>query len=782
MMHKSKKKMLSLIFLFCLPAIVHSKTISVGEGVLRVGPKPSDNKPALAEYRTAEMKQLAVPTNSWFSSLMYEQWSGVLHAHPLSFKATQSGFEMGRPIPSPQGIAGIKAWGAPPKPTDPIKGVIWSHQSDLIIRPSQFEPVDARLAEKGDWNIKATMGSESGADFLDVRIAHGSPFAYFEGSTESIQISLGQAGVWRDAIIGADSQNMESIVLPAEIDGKTYAIFAPPGSEFVKTESPTSVVLTLPYGHLFFSVATLPDDARQTIAKFADHAFAFVVNTRVDWDYDLEASTITSQYLSQTKAMLGQERDPIIGLYPHHYKYIGDNELADIGSIPSVRGAIKLLASESFTTQLRFTGLLPVWPNGAVGDDERTLEEYLLGDSRWAPRSFSRQGNGTYWGGKGLGYVAQLIGIAEQLGDDAMAERLEGILKTRFEKWFTGSSGFYFAYDKNVGSVLGFPDEFFSVSAMNDHHFHYGYWIMAAAQIARRDPQWASPEKWGGMVNLLVRDIATFERGRNDFPFVRNFDPYEGHSWARGNSQFFGHGNDQESSSEAIHAWAAITLWGHFTGNDELRDLGAYLYATEASSVLQYWFNIDGDIFDPQYPKPIASMVFGGAYGYSTWWTEDPRQTHGINLLPITSASVYLTQLPQARVLSDIDFMNEARAEYERVGITDGTQTDIWQDIFASWVALYDPDRAVRMWNPSGPNELGDGKARTYYWLKTLESHGTPDLGITADTPSFGVFVRDGIRTYCAYNHLDTERPVAFSDGIAFAMKPNQLTCRAPTK
>ena len=60
-----------------------------------------------------------------------------------------------------------------------------------------------------------------------------------------------------------------------------------------------------------------------------------------------------------------------------------------------------------------------------------------------------------------IGHVAQLIGIAEQLGDEEMAERLEGILKTRFEKWFTGSSGFYFAYDKNVGSVLGFPRRIF---------------------------------------------------------------------------------------------------------------------------------------------------------------------------------------------------------------------------------------------------------------------------------------------------------------------------------
>lgn len=776
-MIRSVTNFLKFTVCFCFSTVACAQVVSIGEGVLRIGSKPSDNKPAAAEYRTVDMSKLAVPTNSWFSSLMYERWSGVLHAHPLSFKATESGFEVGRPSPSPQGIAGIKAWGAPPKPSDPIKGVIFSHRADLTISPLDFQPADARLAEKGDWNISVEMAEESGDEFVKARIAHGSPFAYFEGSTDRIKISLGDMGSFRELIMDVDSGEMGSLALPIEVDGKVYAVFAPRGSKFEVDQSTNSATLKLSAVQRFFSIGALPNNTPEILAKFADHAFAFVVNTRVDWEYDPEASSITSRYLSETKAMLGQEQDPIIGLYPHHYKHQVDSEPSDIGSIPSVRGAIKLLASQGFTTRLRFTGLLPVWPNGASGDDERKLGEYLLGDYRWAPRSFSRQGNGTYWGGKGLGYVAQLIGIAEQLGDEEMAERLEGILKTRFEKWFTGSSGFYFAYDKNVGSVLGFPDEFFSVSAMNDHHFHYGYWIMAAAQIARRDPEWASQEKWGGMVNLLVRDIATYERDRDDFPFVRNFDPYEGHSWARGNSQFFGHGNDQESSSEAIHAWAAVMLWGHFTGDDNLRNLGAYLYATEASSVLQYWFNIDNDVFHPEYPKPIASMVFGGAYGYSTWWTEDPRQTHGINLLPITSASVYLAQLSQERVLSDIAFMNEARAEYERVGITDGTQSDIWQDIFASWVALYDPHMALRMWNPSGPNELGDGKARTYYWLKTLGQFGTPRLDITADTPTFGVFDKDGVLQYCGYNKDSQEKQITFSDGTNFVMRPNQLSC-----
>ena len=76
---------------------------------------------------------------------------------------------------------------------------------------------------------------------------------------------------------------------------------------------------------------------------------------------------------------------------------------------------------------------------------------------------------------------------------------------------------------------------------------------MAAAHLARRDPKWASRGQMGGIVDLLIRDIATMELGRADFPFLRNFDPYEGHSWAGGDGEFFGHDNNQESSSEAIN-------------------------------------------------------------------------------------------------------------------------------------------------------------------------------------------------------------------------------------
>ena len=56
------------------------------------------------------------------------------------------------------------------------------------------------------------------------------------------------------------------------------------------------------------------------------------------------------------------------------------------------------------------------------------------------------------------------------------------MLKDRMEKWFRGEGGFYFGFHKNVGSLVGYPEDgFVCVRCMNDHHFHYGYWLMGGS-------------------------------------------------------------------------------------------------------------------------------------------------------------------------------------------------------------------------------------------------------------------------------------------------------------
>lgn len=90
------------------------------------------------------------------------------------------------------------------------------------------------------------------------------------------------------------------------------------------------------------------------------------------------------------------------------------------------------------------------------------------------------------------------------------------------------------------------------------------------------------------MVYEMIGDIANANRdgssyNRNSetkYPFLRNFDIYEGHSWASGvaNYEFdengemvdkkggLSGGNNQESSSESVNAWSSLILWGEAVG------------------------------------------------------------------------------------------------------------------------------------------------------------------------------------------------------------------------
>ena len=57
-------------------------------------------------------------------------------------------------------------------------------------------------------------------------------------------------------------------------------------------------------------------------------------------------------------------------------------------------------------------------------------------------------------------------------------------------------------------------------------------------------------------------------------------DWFVGHSWAAGIFPF-ADGRNQESSSESVNAWYAVSLYGLATGNERVKDLGRLALASE---------------------------------------------------------------------------------------------------------------------------------------------------------------------------------------------------------
>jgi endoglucanase Acf2 len=492
------------------------------------------------------------------------------------------------------------------------------------------------------------------------------------------------------------------------------------------------------------------------------------METRVDWGYTPENALVTTRYTITTKPMEGTETKTLFALYPHQWRHT-ETPLSGLTYV-CLRGPLKLAAGNGFVTQMKFPGILPVLPNANPGDTaaiRSLLDEAAAQKSQFAPD--------TYWDGKNLGRLATLMQIGQQTGPDAAAGEFRQRLRNRLETWLraTDANGQpktqqLFYYDANWGALIGCPASYGSDVELNDHAFHYGYFVHAAAALAFHDPEWA--RAWGPLIELLARDMACGDRGDSRFPFLRVFDPYAGHSWASGAGKF-ADGNNQESSSEAMNAWAGLMLWGEATGNTTLRDLGAWLFTTELAAVEDYWFDVTGELRPKEYTPSVVTMVWGGKSVNETWFSPKPEDIHMINWLPFTGPSMYLGRYPAY-----------VRRNYEALRREVGSEE--WRraaDLILMYRALDDPDDALRQYQARATTlttDSGNSKANVLYWIGNLKVLGQVDRSITGNQPMVAVFLREGNRTYVAYNAQPQPKTVRFSDGMTLDCPSRSMVMR----
>ena len=752
-------------FCLCLCLVVmgmgplHAQPVRAGAGTYFLAPKGGDVAMPPAPMRTEAMVRRAAPTNQWYSSLVFDAKPEVLYAQPLTVRFVAAGFELA--LPTKEVVPTVRR----------DVEIHYAHRDPILISPTAFEPGPAKLDRASDWAIDVSQ--QRGDDEMRVTVAHGSPYGWVSVSRGDIRLRLPSAAERLDA--AGDGR-----ILALRLKDRAYALFGPSGVQW-DARSPTEWIGHLPQGKTTVAVASLPDDSATSLALLARHAYAVIQDTRAEWTYERATSEVVTTFKATTRVLEGPDNGPLLGLYPHHW-FENAAVQGRLGpAFDSVRGKIRLLPAAQFQTRMAYTGFVPYWPGVKDSPRQSELLDLLDKDKGKARRMMLQEGKGAYWQGKGLQRTLKLLDVAQQQGDTEGRDRLLAMVKGRIEEWFTGgSSKSYFHYNASLGAVASYPEEFFTVAQINDHHFTYGYWIRAAAEVALRDPAWAARDRWGAMVELLVADIATAERGRSDFPFLRNFDPYEGHSWASGIG-LGRDGNNQESSSEAVNAWAGLILWGEVTGQTALRDLGVYLYTTEIEAIQHYWFDIHGIVLPTEYKNVEVSQLFGGAMVHNTWWTDEPRQIKGINLLPITTASLYLGRSP-AYVRRNLEALKAEMAIYAEFGKKppNPPPSDVWQDIFAKYLALADPAQGMARWDRWGSAELGDSGTHALHWLLSLDAMGPPDFSVRADTALYSVFKRsDGRRTYLAYNATNAPIDVRFSDAKTLRVEPHSLG-RAP--
>lgn len=212
--------------------------------------------------------------------------------------------------------------------------------------------------------------------------------------------------------------------------------------------------------------------------------------------------------------------------------------------------------------------------------------------------------NSMYYSGKALSKFATLIYTVNQLGNNVgMGVKAFHDLKNAFARFTKNQQQYPLAYDtvwKGVVSSAGYDGDLnqdFGNTAYNDHHFHYGYFIHAAAIIGALDSEWLNDNK--DYVNMLVRDAGNSIENDAYFPFSRGFDWYNGHSWAKGLFESYD-GKDQESTSEDTMFAYAIKMWGQTTGDASMEARGNMMLGILRRSLDSYFLLQDGNKNQPE--------------------------------------------------------------------------------------------------------------------------------------------------------------------------------------
>lgn len=615
------------------------------DGVPQRTPKP------LAAPRLAD--GLTPPTNRWYSGLVFGDKPQPVFPLPLSFALTEDGFAFGLPkvAAGENGITGGYTADVP----------ISVGAASSVVTSS--DPVVVTMAQR----------DASGGEIGRATIAEGWPFVGWT-ATRATDVQLPEG--LSDAGDG---------VYTFTAAGKPYAVRLADaqlsGTKAAVKAGGSLVFWPVAEGHQAGELAGLAG-----------------IPSGSDVGYQVAESTVTTTIDYPSAQALAR--------LPHQ----GTADGCDLGTFASIYGTMTLCRGSGISWDAQRQQPKASLDLGSVPSDQRgKLVEALKADAT-AKAEFPQD---TYFGGKALQRQAMLLMVADQLGEKDVADGLAKELDAQLTNWTqpqgcTEREAGCFVYDPKGKGVIGLTPSFGS-DEYNDHHFHYGYFLYAAAVMAQHDPSAAS--RYAPVLNLLAADIGS--AGSTLFPDRRAFDPYAGHSWASGTSPF-ADGNNQESVSEAVNAYAGLGLWARAIGDGALQAEADWMLSLEAASSTAYWTN--PDLSQPEfagYGHQIVPLNWGGKRDYATWFSAASAAKLGILLLPITPSSGYLAGDPE-RIRANVA---------EAVGTDFNQKFGDYALMYAALAGAADRDKSLAAAEAFPASDLDDGLSRTYLlaWLSSLK-------------------------------------------------------------
>ncbi|MBK9517051.1 MAG: hypothetical protein IPO09_06775 [Anaeromyxobacter sp.] len=446
-------------------------------------------------------------------------------------------------------------------------------------------------------------------------------------------------------------------------------------------------------------VASLPAVAGAAAVLDA-HAGAVARGGVVEAAIDCDVATLRFTWATTGAGPL------LVAALPHHLARLVAPSTTAL-AYRTMSGTLTAVSGSSWTMALPLSTITWGAPRPLAPARVPAVRAALLAEAGFVPDPGVARD--TYFGGKQLAKLGRLALIADELGEVATAAALRARLAPLVAAWLDGTGTNPFVHDTTWGGVvtaaaLANPSAEFGQGHYNDHHFHFGYLLYAAAAVARADPGFAAAHRPGLMA--LVRDIANPSSADPSFPRFRHMDFFRGHSWAGGLTEH-ADGQDQESSSEAVNAWYAIQLLGEASGDARLRDLGRVLLALELDAARTYW---QIPAASAVYQEPFAQnrcvgRLFQTQATFDTFFGAEPYKVYGIQLLPFT---------PVSEALVSPAWIADA---WPRMAAAAAGAPPGWRGLLSMANATVDPASAWAEVNQLAAWDDGNGQANTLWWV-----------------------------------------------------------------
>eukprot|EP00471_Norrisiella_sphaerica_P014257 CAMPEP_0184494448 /NCGR_PEP_ID=MMETSP0113_2-20130426/28718_1 /TAXON_ID=91329 /ORGANISM="Norrisiella sphaerica, Strain BC52" /LENGTH=832 /DNA_ID=CAMNT_0026880203 /DNA_START=185 /DNA_END=2680 /DNA_ORIENTATION=+ len=444
-----------------------------------------------------------------------------------------------------------------------------------------------------------------------------------------------------------------------------------------------------------------------------EYSNKIILGGNVDHKVESERANIMLNYNIMDLIDGGTGGDALMLLLPHHRDAIDTedyNKAPDLSPVCVQRVMLGCMTPATIIDTLQLALQLPdfLWhpPKDVPPKYLDAVKKAVHDDSMKfkMPGNYESGAGDPYNAGKLLSRMGRVALIADEMGMIEERNHMLAQLANYTSLWLSGKTQNQLVYDKNWGGMVscgciyddcggkckphcdnGGPPVCPSLAEgsfaagmdfgngyYNDHHFHYGYLLYAAAVVAKFLPEWGREYK--EFILLLVRDVANPSEDDTSFPPYRHMDFYVGHSWAGGIFQPFLNGRNQESVSEAVNCWYALSVLGDALEDQRVKDIGLSLLAMEVHAAHHYWQlhrSHSPTLPDDFTKRGVSGILWSNLIQYQTWFGSTTWELNGIQMLPFTPISEFL--LP---------------AQWVNQQITDFSHSCSGQCIQDGWISL----------------------------------------------------------------------------------------------